>query len=338
MRNSGTDRWQVAKPCRDLAACLAVLQLSISFFPHTAGGTTGNGVTGRVLFNSEPADGAVVFLQPPPGLSFAPSSAPHTIRQEKLRFEPDFLVVPAGATIRFENHDDEIHNIHSRAAENRFDTGAHLPGTVKEVTLKNPGAVPIRCRTHQSMRGLIIVAPSPYFAVADKLGRFEIPNVPPGHYRLEAWHPRLTAEERDRGAVDMDLDMGRQVVDLRFTAKAPAGTDLTETTDRDWISVVEQVRTELDRAIGHWKNGSITAATSRVMSVQSRLYNESGLRDAIAEVLGKARAAEHERRLDALRKQIQGIGTASATEAVLEREAASLVAGLMRDAEKLPGS
>jgi plastocyanin len=295
-------------------------------------------VTGQVLINSEPADGAVVFFHTPPDLRVPPSTVQYTIRQEELRFKPAFLVVPAGATIRFENHDDEIHNIHSRATDNRFDIGAHMPGTVKEVTLKNPGAVPIRCRTHQSMRGLIIVAPSSYFAVADKLGRFEIRNVPTGRHRVEAWHPQLTSEERAKGAVGLDLDGGVQVVELRFTAKAPAGTDLTETTDRDWISVVEQIRTELDRAISHWKNGSITAATSKVMSVQSRLYGESGLRDAIAENFGKNRATEHERGLDALRKRIQGIGTEPTTAASLRDHAAALVDGLMRDARKLPGS
>lgn len=300
-------------------------------------GTTGVQVSGRVLINEEPAGGAVVFLQAPPGRALPPPTAPYTIRQEKLRFQPDFLVVPAGATIRFENHDDEIHNIHSRAAENRFDTGAHLPDTVKEVTLKNPGAVPIRCRTHHTMRGLIIVTPSPYFAVADGLGRFDIRDVPPGRYQVDAWHARLTTEERAGGAVDLDLDKGGRSVDLRFAAKAPAGTDLTETVDRDWISVVEQIRADLDRAIGHWKNGSRTAATSRVMSVQSRLYGESGLRDAIAKVFGKDRAAEHERRLDTLRKNIQGIGKDPTTEAGLKHEVATLIGGLMKDAKRLPG-
>ncbi len=338
VRSPRTVQDQVAKPRCDLARRLAVLLFVVPLLPSTVGAATGGGVTGRVLINSEPADGAVVFLQPPPGVSFPPSSAQRTIRQEKLRFQPDFLVVPAGAMIRFENHDDEIHNIHSRAPQNRFDTGAHLPGTVKEVTLKHPGAVPIRCRTHETMRGLIIVTPSPYFALADTLGRFEIRNVPPGRYRMEAWHPRLTSEERALGAVDLDLDTEAQIVQLRFTAKAPTGTDLTETMGHDWVSVVEEIRTELDRAISHWKNGSLTAATSRVMSVQSRLYAESGLRDAVAKTFGKDRAAEHERRLDALRKRIQGIGTETTTESMLKTDAAALVEGLMRDADKLPGS
>jgi plastocyanin len=309
--------------------------LSVPLFAPPVGGATGNAVSGRVFIDSAPVQGAVVYLRMPPGGAL-PSSATHTIQQKELRFDPAFLVVPVGATIRFENHDEEIHNIHSRAADNRFDIGAHMPGTVKEVTLKNPGAVPIQCRTHHSMRGLIFVAPSAYFAVSNALGQFEIPRVPEGRYRVEAWHPRLTPAERGQGAVDLTVAKDAQVVELRFTAKAPAGTDLTEAADGAWIPVVEEIRAELDRAIGHWKNGSFTAAAARVMSAQSRLYGESGLRDAITKVLGKDRAAEHERRLDALRKGVQGIGSEPATEVILKKDAAALVGALMEDAEKLP--
>jgi plastocyanin len=293
-------------------------------------------VSGRVLINAAPANGAVVFLRPSTGLTIPSPTVTHTIQQKELRFDPPFLVVPAGATIRFENHDDEIHNIHSRVADNRFDIGAHMPGTVKDVTLNNPGAVPIRCRTHHGMRGLIFVAPSPYFAVADSLGRFNVAGAPDGRYRLEAWHPRLTPEERARGAVDVTVGGGAQVVELRLAAKAPAGTDLTETAGGHWGSVVEEIRAELDRAIGHWKNGNGTAAATRVMSAQSRLYGESGLRNAVAKLLGTDRAAEHDRGLDAFRKRVQGIGAEPATEKVLRKDAGTLVGALMKDAEQLP--
>ena len=312
--------------------------LAASFVPSLAAGAMKGRIAGQVQINSEPVAGAVVYLSPLDGRPLAAAPTVSTVRQEHLRFAPDFLVVPAGMTIRFENHDDEIHNIHSRSNDNRFDTGAHLPGTVKEVILKNPGAVPIRCRTHQNMRALIIVTPSPYFSVTDKLGRFEISNVPTGRYRVETWHPQLTADERASGGMDLNLDAEGQVVQLRFTARAGAGTDLTETTGRDWTSVVEQIRTELDLAIALWKRGSITAATAKVMNTHSRLYGESGLREAISQVSGKVRAAEHERRLDALRKRIQGIGAEITRESILKEEAAALVIGLMRDAEKMTDS
>ena len=312
-----------------------LIMLAASFVPSLAAGATKGRIAGQVQINSEPAAGAVVYLSPLDGRLLPAAPTVSTVRQEHLQFAPDFLVVPAGTTIRFENHDDEIHNIHSRSNDNRFDTGAHLPGTVKEVILKHPGVVPLRCRTHQNMRGLIIVTPSPYFSVTDNLGRFEIQDVPTDRYRIEAWHRQMTPEERARGGVVLDLETGGNTVQLRFTARAGAGTDLTETTGRDWTSVVEQIRTELDLAIALWKRGSITAATAKVMNTHSRLYGESGLREAISQISGKVRAAEHERRLDALRKRIQGIGAETTTESILKDEVAALVAGLMRDTEKM---
>jgi len=175
---------------------LAVMFLASWAFGSAARADQESGtVKGEVLINAAPAAGAVVYLQPQGSRPSEPPPREVTIIQEQLRFKPSFSVVPAGTTVRFENHDDEIHNIFSKSGANRFDTGAHLPGTVKKVTLKEPGAVPLRCRTHQNMRGLIFVSPSPYYSVTDDRGQFEIRNIPSGSYRIEAWHPRLTAEE-----------------------------------------------------------------------------------------------------------------------------------------------
>ena len=323
-------------PFDNVARLLVLLILSVPLVHSSDGATTGGNLTGQVLINSEPAAGAVVFLHPQSGLPLPPTSLETTVRQEKLRFKPDFLVVPAGATIRFENHDDEIHNIHSKATENRFDTGAHLPGTVKEVILKNPGAVPIRCRTHQNMRALIIVAPSPYFAVADKLGQFEMRNVPAGHYRVEAWHARLTRKEQAQGALELQVGAEDTAIELRLHARAQAGADLTGLSDGEWLSVANQIQEELTKAVDLWKHGGVTPAAAKVMSVQSRLYSESGLRQAIAEGLGKKQAEEHERRLDTLRKRIQGVQeTEPLTEAMLRNEVVTITAKLRRDVEQL---
>ncbi|HUK57120.1 MAG TPA: hypothetical protein VLY20_10725 [Nitrospiria bacterium] len=314
---------------------LIAVILSASFISAEVGAQTG-GLTGRVLINSEPADRAVVFLQTPDGRLLSSPPTEKTIRQENLRFKPDFLVVPAGATIRFENHDSEIHNIYSKAEANRFDTGAHLPGTVKEVVLKNPGIVPLRCHTHQNMRGLIFVTPSPYFSVTDDRGQFEIRNIPYGSYRIEAWHPRLTEAESARGGQALELTTGAKVLRLQFHAEASRGIDLTETTGQDWASAVEQIHAELERAILLWRNGNSTAATSTVMSANSKYYGESGLREKIAQVFGADRALEHERRLDDFRKGVQGIGGPKpVTEAVLRQQVRALVEELTADVRKI---
>jgi plastocyanin len=323
------------RPMTGLLRFFVPIALFIPLWAAAAGEAAAGKITGVVLIHSEPATRAVVYLLPldAPSPPFTPVEK--TIIQENLRFIPDFLVVPAGTILRFKNHDNEIHNIHSKALANRFDTGAHPPGTVKTVTLKNPGTVPLRCRIHQEMRGLIYVAPSPYFSMTDPNGRFEIPSVPPGRYRITAWHPRLTPEELARGTMELNMDSEDQTVQLRLSAEAPPGTDLTEASEQDWPSVVEQIRDELARAVALWKNGSVTAATAKVMSAHSRLYGESGLREAITQRLGRARADEHEQRLDRFRKRIQGIGEGKTTEALLQKEADRIVNDLMRDAEQM---
>jgi plastocyanin len=303
--------------------------------PHMAEGDPTGIIRGQILINSKPASGAVVYLKSPDNRTLASEPVEKTIRQENIRFHPDFLIIPAGSTVDFENLDDEIHNIHSVSSENRFDTGAHLPGRVKKITLKNPGAVSIRCRTHPTMRGTIFVTPSSYFSSTDASGRFEIRDVPQGPYRIEAWHPRLSSEERMEGGKTVDLKT-LEVVVLRFTAGAAAGADLTDSAGRDWHSIVEEIRHELERAIALWKKEKSTAATLTVMKAHSKLYGESGLRERIAQALGAARATEHERRFDLLRKHVQGISaTEPDSEAALRREAAALVDGLTADGRKM---
>jgi hypothetical protein len=54
---------------------------------------------------------------------------------------------------------------------------------------------------------------NPYFAATDGNGHYAISNVPPGTYKLKAWHERLPALEREItvpacGEVKADLVLG----------------------------------------------------------------------------------------------------------------------------------
>lgn len=295
-------------------------------------------VTGRVTINGDTASRAVVYLQRADGQPLAAAPVEQRIRQKDLRFDPDFVVVPVGTTIAFENLDQEIHNIHSRSKTNRFDTGAHMPDTITRVTVKNPGAVPLRCRTHETMRGLVYVAPSPYFAVTDERGAFRITGVPEGAYHVEAWHSRVSPDEQAQARATVTVAAAPVTVALQLRASAAPGVDLTDTIDQDWGAVVDQIREQLLKAVALWKNGAITAATIRATAAQSRLYGESGLRDAVAKRISPERAADHERRLDQFRKRIQGLTDATDTESTLTRAADEIANELRLDADRLSRS
>src|SRR5207244_1875581 len=55
--------------------------------------------------------------------------------------------------------------------------------------MQSPGLVNIKCNGgHVWMNAEIMVAPHPYYAVADESGKFELTDVPPGEYEIVAWH------------------------------------------------------------------------------------------------------------------------------------------------------
>ena len=63
------------------------------------------------------------------------------------------------------------------------------------------------------MHCIILVVPNPYFAMADERGRFVIKDVPPGRYKVRAWHERLPAQTREvevpaDGEVRIDFALG----------------------------------------------------------------------------------------------------------------------------------
>jgi plastocyanin len=129
-------------------------------------------------------------------LAFAVPSDPAEMRQSGVRFLPRFLVVVAGQRVLLPNDDAIYHNVFSFSKPNAFDLGLYPQGESRSVVLRHPGVVRTYCSIHESMSGTILVAPSPWYDVADASGAFEIRGVPPGSYRLRVWNDRLPRATR----------------------------------------------------------------------------------------------------------------------------------------------
>lgn len=298
-----------------------------------ASGAAGADIEGAVRIGAEPGEGAVVYLKEtgPKPARVRPGKA--TIRQENSAFNPSFIVVPVGSTVVFENLDSEMHNVHSTTAGNRFDIGAHNKGEIKSVIFEKPGAVILRCKIHPQMQGMLFVSPSPYYAVAGKDGKYRLPNVPAGRYQLEAWHPRLTAEEMKAGSRPITVGSETVSADLALTGKAPKEANLIEVPDKDWTAVAGEIDASLGQALEKWKEGKKTGALTKVMTTHSRIYGESGLRNAISQKLGSGRAEAHDARFSALVKQFQKEDRAA--EAAIQSEKEKLLSGLKEDIQKM---
>lgn len=163
----------------------------------SAGGVRGRvvlDVPGTSLVTLGPT---VVYLEAEAGtLRYeAPDGRPE-IRQRDATFDPSFLVVAAGQRVWLPNDDTIYHNVFSYSKPNDFDLGLYPRGETRSVLLDASGVVRIYCSIHESMNAVIFVAPSPWFALADASGAFEIRGVPPGRYRVATWNDRLPSVGR----------------------------------------------------------------------------------------------------------------------------------------------
>jgi plastocyanin len=119
------------------------------------------------------------------------AAGPPVLRQRGERFAPHVLPIVSGSTVEFPNDDDVFHNVFSLSRAKAFDLGRYPRGASKSVTFGNAGVVQVFCHLHADMSGIILVLDNPFFVVPDAQGRFAIEGLPPGDYRLVAYHERI---------------------------------------------------------------------------------------------------------------------------------------------------
>jgi plastocyanin len=139
-----------------------------------------------------PSGTSVVYVDSIPGKTFPPPSQHFVIDQKGLMFQPHTLVVPAGATVDFQNNDTVQHNLfwpsingNKKLAHN---LGTWPKGEKRSFKFDQAGVIPLLCNVHPEMSGYLIVSPTPYFAETDSSGNYKIDNVPDGKYNVVAWH------------------------------------------------------------------------------------------------------------------------------------------------------
>ena len=132
---------------------------------------------------------AVVYVDGP-----VPTAEPATpfrgrLAQKGQAFVPRVLPVLAGTRIDFPNEDPIYHNVFSVSPAKRFDLGKYSRGKSKSVVFEKPGRINVYCDIHSNMEAFIVVLANRWFAQPDADGRFTLPDLPPGSYRVKAWHP-----------------------------------------------------------------------------------------------------------------------------------------------------
>jgi plastocyanin len=132
------------------------------------------------------------------------------LNQQGARFQSEVIVVPTGSVVEFPNSDPIFHNVFSLSKAQPFDLGYYPQGQSRTVKFNNPGVVQVYCHIHSNMYAAIVVTASPWFQKPLPDGSFSFSNVPPGRYKLTAWHKiaglyKVDVEVPETGSADVTI-------------------------------------------------------------------------------------------------------------------------------------
>jgi len=148
---------------------------------------------------------AVVWLDKPPATA-ASEALPSTtsMDQKDCMFSPRVVVVPAGGRIDFLNSDRLLHNLHSSPSANPPFNRTQPKGRTITISFSHPEIIRVTCDLHSWMRGWVVVAEHPFYAITDGAGDFALRGLPPGRYTLKVWQERLGTTSKDIVVGDQD--------------------------------------------------------------------------------------------------------------------------------------
>ena len=148
---------------------------------------------------------AVVWLDKAPAGSAGealPSTT--TMDQKDCSFAPRVVIVPAGGRIDFLNSDRLLHNLHSTPSANPPFNRTQPKGRTIAISFSHPEIIRVTCDLHSWMRGWVVVAEHPFYALTDPEGQFTLRGLAPGRYTVLVWQERLGTSSKDIVVGDQD--------------------------------------------------------------------------------------------------------------------------------------
>ena len=152
------------------------------------------------------------------GYTYAAPATPATIDQKGCQYHPHIVALEAGQEFQVINSDPTTHNIHPVPKDNREWNESQPQGAPPlDKTFARPEVmIPVKCNVHPWMKAYIGVFSNPEFGVTQNDGKFDLKNLPPGTYTLEAWHELY-------GVSDQTVTIGpKETKSVTFTFKATA--------------------------------------------------------------------------------------------------------------------
>ena len=118
--------------------------------------------------------------------------------QSGCKYHPHVLGVMAGQTVQIKNDDQTTHNIHPTPKDNREWNESQPPSSpaIEKNFAREEVMLPVKCNQHPWMKMYVSVVKSPFYAVTDKSGKYEIKGLPPGDYTIAFVHEKLGEQDQ----------------------------------------------------------------------------------------------------------------------------------------------
>jgi len=135
---------------------------------------------------------ALVYIPSPSAVNPEAKKAASTARvefdQKKCAFEPHVMAIMSGSEVELKSSDPVTHNVNIRLV-NTLGNKLMSAGGTDSVAVADPERKPgqVVCDIHNWMQAWWMVLDSPYFAVTDAEGNFEIKDVPAGTQKVVVW-------------------------------------------------------------------------------------------------------------------------------------------------------
>ncbi|SVE04743.1 uncharacterized protein METZ01_LOCUS457597, partial [marine metagenome] len=233
--------------------------------------------------------------------------------------------------------DVEVHNIFSKSLNNQFNLGAMSSGTIKTISLLQPGPIVLRCNLHKDMVGTIFVVPNGYYTQPDKQGKYEFKDVKSAGYIMQAWTPHLAPGDVEANLKTADLTGEDKTFDFDIKTTSLTGEIHDMVDSVDYNAIVDNIDRELKQAIKDWESGKKYVSRKRALMTITKYYDGGGLKGALAKSFSEKRSQNLEDKLDEIRKIISGIGTGSkpATLDSLRQKVAFAISQLRNNVQEL---
>ncbi|HJU93254.1 MAG TPA: carboxypeptidase regulatory-like domain-containing protein, partial [Pyrinomonadaceae bacterium] len=121
------------------------------------------------------------------------------LERVKCQFTPRVLGVRVGQSVRFINSDPTVHNTHPTPSRNVEWNASQAVGAepLVKTFAREEALIPVKCNQHPWEKAYVGVMDHPFFAVSNELGNYEISGLPPGTYKLVAWHEAFTEQQME---------------------------------------------------------------------------------------------------------------------------------------------